>query len=626
MRIETTFSESFDRLYNKINSTDTGKSLLEIDGVSRTALDIGQMSHLYFTDNLPDVTIDANANADNEISPNNFGSEIVKGIQKIEGYFLLHRYAERRFGTEYADLLIRSIIDGNIYFHDASGVGVNQPYCMATSTTMIMCEGRPYGQLKSLPPKRADSFIAQCIEFTMDMSQSWCGAIALSDLITNYAWYAKNEELSDKKIINDLQKLIHTVNNSFRVGGQSPFVNVSIFDMPNLRKLFEYHVYPDGTSPDFDFIMHIQKIFCEWFSMGDPATGHPYRFPIATANLSLDDNKNILDKEFLDFVSEVNCRTGCFNIYANTGEKIASCCRLLNDKSRMPARFDSFSNGGLNLGSHRVVTINMPRLAILSNGDVELFYETLDKRLQEVRDLLLVHREEILQRRIKQGFLKFYYPLKWFSLDRMFSTIGIIGIYEMCHFMKLDIKSVEGCQFVRDVLTYIETFAKETSETTGHSFNVEEIPGESVATKFVQKDKIIFGPDVVPFELYSNQYIPLIADAPLPDRIKLTGKFQDILSGGGILHLNIADQIKEPSTMKHLIEYAVQNGVSHLAVNYGFGCCENDHVTICGNSDKCQICGSNITSHMTRIVGYFTKTDAWGKVRREYEFPKRVFS
>ena len=111
MRIETTFSESFDRLYNKINSTDTGKSLLEIDGVSRTALDIGQMSHLYFTDNLPDVTIDANANADNEISPNNFGSEIVKGIQKIEGYFLLHRYAERRFGTEYADLLIRSIID-----------------------------------------------------------------------------------------------------------------------------------------------------------------------------------------------------------------------------------------------------------------------------------------------------------------------------------------------------------------------------------------------------------------------------------------------------------------------------------------------------------------------------------
>jgi ribonucleoside-triphosphate reductase len=118
----------------------------------------------------------------------------------------------------------------------------------------------------------------------------------------------------------------------------------------------------------------------------------------------------------------------------------------------------------------------------------------------------------------------------------------------------------------------------------------------------------------------------LILDASLPERIELTGHFQDILSGGGILHLNVQDRIEDPSVMKHLVEYAVSKGVSHMAVNYGFGECEQGHVTVCGNSEKCSVCGSPIVSHMTRIVGYFTKTEAWGRVRREFEFPRRVFS
>ena len=625
MRIDTTLSETFDEIYNKLNQKEYGKKLLEIDGISRRALDVGEMSQLYFTNNLADISVDANANADSEISPNNYGAEIVKGIQKISGYFLLHRYAERRFGTERANHLIKSILFGDTYFHDSSGTGVQQPYCMAVSTLMLMFEGRPYGQLHSMVPKRADSFISQCIEFGMDCSQAWCGAIALSDILINYAWYAEKEQLSDSRIINDLQRAVHTYNNNFRVGGQSPFINISIFDMPNLIKLFSNHTYPDGTTPNFEYVMHIQKLFCSWFSNGDPVSGSPYRFPVVTINFQVSDEHKIIDQEFLDFISEVNCRTGCFNIYANTGNKIASCCRLLSDRAQLP-RTDSFGNGGTNLGSHRVVTINLPRIAIKSSKDTSKFYELLLHQLEVCRDLLLVHREEILQRRINQGFLKFYKPLGWFSLSRMFSTFGIIGVYEMCYFMGLDIQSKEGCNFVRDVLTFIEDFAQKTSRETGHSFNVEEIPGESVATKFAQKDKILFGAETIPFELYSNQYIPLIVNASLPERIKLTGLFQDILSGGGILHLNIQDRITDPSIMKHLVEYAVSNNCSHLAVNYGFGECEQGHVTVCGNSDTCSICNSRITSHMTRIVGYFTKTSSWGKQRREYEFPRRIFS
>ena len=626
MKLETTFSESFDDLYNKINQTEQGKKLLDIDGINRPSLDIGNMSHNYFTNNLTEITIDANANADGSISPNSYGSEIVKGINKLEGYYLLHRYAEKRFGTARSNDLIRSIIYGDIYFHDASGVGIQQPYCMAISTLMLMYEGRPYGQLHSLPPKRSDSFIAQVIEFTMDCSQEWVGAIALSDILINYSYYAKKEKLDDYRIINDLQKCVFVFNNQFRVGGQSPFVNISIFDHPNLIKLFENYTFPDGSKPDYDYIMHIQKLFCNWFSLGDPKYDHPFRFPVITVNFQIDSNRNIIDTEFLDYISDINCKKGTFNIYANTGEKIASCCRLLSDKTRMPARADSFGNGGLNIGSHRVITINLPRISIKSNNNIPEFFNILYETLTKCRDLLQVHREEIIHRRINQGFLKFYNPIKWFTLSRMFSTIGIIGIYEMCEFLNMDITTSDGQTFVKRVLEFIEEFAIKTSKETGNSFNVEEIPGESVATKFVQKDRILFGQDKIPFELYSNQYLPLIANVSLPDRITITGKFQDILSGGGILHLNISEQITDPQIMKKLIMYSVSKGVSHLAINYGFGICENGHTTICGNSPKCSICNSNISSHLTRIVGYFTKTDSWGRQRREYEFPRRRFS
>ena len=624
MRLETTFSESFDDLYNQYNRSESGKKLLSTEGIDRTSLDIGAMSRKYFTENLSDISLDANSNSNDEISQNNYASEIVKGLSKLNSYYLLYHYATGRFGQEHATELLTSILDGNIYFHDAASAQI--PYCMAYSTSFIMFDGRQYGQLYSLPPKRANSFLAQVTETTMDLSQSYAGAIAISDLIVNFCYYAQKEQLDDYSIINLFQQFIHVMSNKFRVGGQSPFTNLSIFDRPNLQKVFASHVYPDGSKPDIEYIIHVQKIFAEWFAKGDPVSGLPYRFPIVTLNISCDENKNIIDQEFLEWVSNVNLAKGTFNIYVNSGEKIASCCRLVNDESRMPARVDSFGNGGLNLGSHRVVTINLPRIAIKCNNDINKFFTILETHLKECRDLLQVHREEILQRRIDQGFLRFYKPLGWFTLSRMFSTIGIIGIYEMCEFLNMNITTSDGQNFVKRVLEFIEAFAIQTSQETGNSFNVEEIPGESVATKFVQKDRILFGQENIPFELYSNQYLPLIANVSLPDRITITGKFQDILSGGGILHLNISEQITDPQIMKKLIMYSVSKGVSHLAVNYGFGICENGHTTICGNSPKCSICNSSISSHLTRIVGYFTKTDSWNHQRREYEFPRRRFS
>ena len=647
MKINLTFSETFDIWYSNYANNKQGKDLLRAEGIHPDQLDVGNMSHKYFTQETCDMSVDANANSNEEHSYNNYYAEITKGLHKIEGYYLLFRYAEKRFGTDYAMDLMDSIVQGDLYFHDPTKIQV--PYCYAYSTQFIMLYGRPYGQLYSVPPKRSDSFMAEVTETTMDLSQEFAGAIAMGDIIVNLCYYLKKEgygvledgayrfNLAEQSYVKNLfQKFIHVMNNKFRLSGESPFTNISIFDRGKLGTLFDGYHYPDGSTVDYDYVLAVQELFMDLFHLGDPTTGLPYRFPVVTINFDVekDEEGNLVpvDKEFAMKAAHYNRPKGAFNIYPTSGTKVASCCRLSNDFDRMKARQDSFGNGGLNIGSHRVVTVNLPRVALdtqeiiaydFSNAE-EKFFTILEKRLDQAKDLLLVHREEILRRRIEKGFLKFFDPnqVGWFNLEGMFSTFGITGVYEMCKYLGYEITSKEGEEFVSKVLTFIEDYADKVSKETGHSFNVEEIPAENTGTKLAYKDNLLYGTDC---KLYSNQFVPLMADVPVMDRLELEGKFMSKLSGGAITHINVLSEIDTDEKMYKLMLAAMSKGVEHFACNYGFNECEDGHVSIGGNQlDYCPICNKPIKDHITRVVGFFTRVSKWSAVRKE-EFTKRTF-
>ena len=106
--------------------------------------------------------------------------------------------------------------------------------------------------------------------------------------------------------------------------------------------------YPDGSNPNVELIYGVQKIFCEWFRHGDPVSQFPYRFPIVTLNLRIDENRKIIDQEAFEYFSAINLEKAAFNIYISSGNKIASCCRLISDLD--VAGTDSFGNGGVSLG------------------------------------------------------------------------------------------------------------------------------------------------------------------------------------------------------------------------------------------------------------------------------------
>jgi ribonucleoside-triphosphate reductase (formate) len=608
--------DSFKKLYASMDS-----HIMDLEGISEKKLDPSRISEEYFKADVKDVTVDDNANhLQDGISFGNYASEVAKSNLKLIGYHDIYQLLLLEHGQETADKIMRSLWDGDLYVHDSTALQV--PYCWALSIESILRRGNFWGQLQSYQPKRATSFIDQVKEVVIEVAQEIAGAVAISDLFIGYSYFVKLEHLDiqnpvhRKKIENDFQSLVHTLNKKMRPCHQSPFTNISIFDRPNLEVLFKDYTFPDGSHPDFDVIEEIQKIFCDWFHLGDPATGVPYRFPIVTLNLRVDEHGNVLDKKALEYFTDINLPKGCFNIYISSGNKIASCCRLTNDLDLAGA--DSFGNGGISLGSHRVVTINLTRLGTKAQSYNE-FMDLLREQLSRAEKTLVAHRK-LLYKRLDEGFLPFVRRGLIF-MPRLFSTFGINGVYECVEQMGHSIMSEQGKQLAFSILQEIKDYATACSKKHGSPFNVEQVPAESLAIKLALKDKHLFNLD---YNIYTNQFVPLWVDCDVVDRMRLDGAFSKVLTGGGISHLNFGERLTHRNQMKTLIECAIKYGCEHFAINYNYCRCENKHTTISTQTTLCPLCAGKIIEQYTRIVGYLTPVSSWNRGRRE-EHATRVF-
>jgi len=792
------FPQKFCDLYNEYRDDPLKLEMLNVEGIAPDNMDIPVQSKKFFKNRVADVSIDANANANSDDvdnkNPSSYTSELEKGMFKLQGYYLMWRELEKEHGSERASELMRRVWDGDLYIHDASGAMIQTYYCYAFSTQKIMYEGRPWGQLHSVPPKRADSFMAEVSESVMDMSQQQAGAVAITDIIVNLAYYAKKENLSDKKVLNELQKFIHIMNNKFRISFQSVFCNISLFDRNNLRVLFDGYTYPDFTPVDVEYVMHLQSVFLDFFSKGDPSTGLPYRFPVVTATYLNDaDHGYPLDDDFLKDLCKATFKNGATNIYiSNDMGKIASCCfsgdtmvnyayelntdtildrsgdqtgfylkpfkdayekdndkivytkyrgkwnksklirvpytksfikittddgethrmtydhlnptpkgdiradmlrkgdlilyrdmpearaeeidlwkdnlsgdyytrvtdttieeqkdgyaycfevlegepyfqlasgmvthncRLINDFKLLKGG-DSFGNGG-QIGSHRVVTINLPSISLFAKGDKEVFKTLLNDRLNDTHDLLKAHRS-LINKRAKNGFIPFVNRGYIDINTQLFSTVGLNGVYEAMLFLtgeKMH-EHAETESFAKEIFKGIKQATYRWIDEEGLPYNIEQVPAESLAPKNAYKDALRFGADAQPLPLYSNQFIPLWVDVDIHTRARMDGEFSKSLTGGGITHFNMDQPFASAEEMYNSVLYNIKVGNEHFAYNFNRQICEDNHVTIGHNQGKCPECGKPIVDNFTRIVGYFVPVSSWNKIRREIEHGLRVF-
>lgn len=623
MYIKTTYDSEFEDLIMHLRSKYSSK-LFDLEGIGEQT-DLSLFSKKFFStkSNIADKSVDSNANVD-DTSIIAYENELPKPFFRLNSLYLMWKYMRRLYNHQTANLAVEAQLTGDIYINDF--VGINKPYCYNFSTYDIMINGLPFvNKIISKPPKHLSSFIGQLIHFAVYASNSVLGAVGLADVIIVSSYYVDkmfkentgvSEEYLWRQVKQEYQSFIYSCNQPFRGGVQSGFYNISIFDDNFLDKMCSEYIFPDGTTPDKNLIKSLQELYIDL--MNETLSHTPLTFPVVTACFSIDENSNIIDETFLEMISLKNKQFGFINNYCGETSTLSSCCRLRS--STKNEYFNQFGAGGTKIGSLGVVTINIPRLAIKSKYNEELFVNDL-KLFTDLAIKINNTKRHLLKKRIDSYSLPLY-NLGFMDLNTQYSTIGVMGLNEACECMNLNILNSDGQNFINLILDTINTLNDQSIKKYNAPHNMEQVPAENSAIKTAQKDKLLGYQDK--YDLYSNQFIPLTVDADLLDRIKIQGLFDSKMSGGAIAHLNIEQQIQDERLIANLIKICAKFGVVYHAVNYNIQKCSNSHMTV-GKNYNCSICGMPITDDFTRVVGFLVNTKNFHQIRREQDYPNRVF-
>jgi hypothetical protein len=222
-------------------------------------------------------------------------------------------------------------------------------------------------------------------------------------------------------------------------------------------------------------------------------------------------------------------------------------CRLRSDKTN--EYFNSFGSGSSKIGSLGVVTLNLPRLAIKYKKDKFKFYNEL-KNLVNVASKINNAKRKLVQKRVDTGNHPLY-SLGFMDIDKQYSTVGINGFNECIQILGENILTEEGTEIGLKIIDTINEENDRCAKYYKTAHNTEQIPAETVSVKIAAKDRLLKYQNE--YQLYSNQFIPLVTNANMLDRIRLQGVFDSHFSGGAIAHINVDTEIEDEKQIENLI-------------------------------------------------------------------------
>jgi ribonucleoside-triphosphate reductase len=410
-----------------------------------------------------------------------------------------------------------------------------------------------------------------------------------------------------------------------RDGIQSAFVNTSIFDGEYFDALFGGSSFPNGEFmiDHKEGIMKFQKWFLEEMK-AIKDRGNMFTFPVNTISLLKKDGK-FVDEEFARWACEHNRKWNDSNFFVDDSvTSLSNCCRLKSNIKDL-GYFNSIGGTALKVGSVKVSTINLARLALETNSEKE-YLAVLKQRLIVNLNALHVVRN-ILKKNVERGLLPNFQD-GLIDFEHLYNTIGINGIYEtMVKFGYVDrdelgntIYKPEAYAFGEKILRLIKETGQEYQKDKDYKVNAEEVPGESAASKFLIADSLLFdGRANHELPLYGNQWIPLGIKTTIQERIKICSKFDEYCDGGSICHLNLDAAIPTKKLAWDLLNYVTDQGVKYFAFTGKLSQDEDNHLFY---GETCPECGKKKVAEFARIVGFYTKTASWSKERKE-EFAMR---
>lgn len=628
MNIELKLNPDFERTLDSLR-TEFGSDFEYINGIHPSQLDYSEFIDKFVkNDTLADTTTDPNANA-NHKDIRSFMTEKGKSSDKLFGLNKIFMEIKKKWGIRTAKEWLRQEYTKGFYLND-SHTASYFPYCWANDLTRLATEGLFFlNKYNNQAPRHLTTYFDDVIEFVSFLSNRQSGAVGLPNVLV-WAYYFWKKDVENGFYMKspsyylrqNFQKFIYRLNQPFLRIDQCAFTNVSIFDRKYLESLFGGMEFPDGTFAIdcVEELIDFQKVFMEVVS--EIRSDQMFTFPVLTYSLLYVDGK-FQDEDFAKWCSDHNIKWSDSNFFISDNVGVLSnCCRLLSDTKKLDVFINSIGGTALSVGSCRVSTINLVRIAYESKGNQSKYLKILkDRTLLDCKALYSMRH--IIKRNIEKGLLPNYQDGA-VELDKQFCTIGILGLYEAVDLFGLintdefgnKSYSEEGIKFAIEILNTINE-VKDNFECD-FSFNVESIPGENCAGTICTADNLLYEQDK--YYIYANQWIPLKEKCTIEEKCRLGSIFDKLCGGGCIAHINIEGRFPTKEAAWDMLNYVASKGVIYSAFNTKISVCSDGHSFI--GTDICPRCGKPVADKFTRVVGFYTPVSSYQKVRKR-EFDER---
>ena len=630
MNINVRLNKNFTTAFNRMQA-EYGEEFSKLNGFGDS-----QLSYTDFIDNfvdtetVADASVDGNANVGHKDIVT-LMNEMPKPHQKLLAFNKIYYEINKKYGFKAANRWLELEWTKALYMHDAN-TSTFKPYCYSYDLKRLAEEGLFFIEgFNAEPAKHLVTFVDFVKEFINYTSNRTSGACGLANLIPYmyYFWdrdvkagyYTISPEAYAKQ---NIQRFIYAVNQPcVRDGMQSAFTNTSIFDHAYLEALFGGAEFPDGAFmiDEIEGIMDFQKLFLK--TMSEIRSKNMFTFPVNSISLLRSKDGKFADPEFAEWACGHNMIWYDSNLFIDDSvTSLSNCCRLKSNIDDL-GFFNSIGGTALRVGSVKVSTINLARLALEHNNEKDYLIALRDVCETNLQALDCVRH--IIKRNVDKGLLPNYQD-GLIDITTQYNTIGVMGIYEAIKsfgYLTVDefgntFYTEEAFAFGKKIFDVIHNTKSQFGLDKDYMINVEAIPGEQCASKMQKADTMLYPDKVVDdLPLYGNQFIPLGFKTTLQERIRIAAAFDEFCNGGSILHANIEGPFASFEQAWDMLNYIADQGVTYFAFNTKIQACKHNHAFY---GTVCPECGCPVETEYTRIVGFYTPVKTYSKERKaEYK-------
>ncbi|WP_261024565.1 anaerobic ribonucleoside-triphosphate reductase [Streptococcus mitis] len=483
---------------------------------------------------------------------------------------------------------------GDIHYHDLD----YSPYTPMTNCCLIDFKGMlengfKIGNAEVESPKSIQTATAQISQIIANVASSQyggCSADRIDEVLSPYAEKNYQKHLKDaeewvlpdkredyawqktqKDIYDAMQSLEYEINTLFTSNGQTPFTSLG---------------FGLGTNR---FEREIQKAILNIRIKGLGSEHRTAIFPKLIFTLKRDLNLEEGTPNYDIKQLALECATKRMYPDVLSYDKIIE----LTGSFKVPMGCRSFLQGwkdenGVEVNSGRmnlgVVTVNLPRIALESEGDINKFWEIFNERMNIAEDALVYRVERTKEATPANAPILYQYGAfghrlgKEESVDQLFKnrratvSLGYIGLYEVAtvFFGNNWEHNPEAKEFTLDIIRDMKRRVEEWSDQYGYHFSIYSTPSESLTDRFCRLDTDKFGsiPDITDKEYYTNSFHYDVRKNPTPfEKLDFEKVYPEAGASGGFIHYCEYPVLQQnPKALEAVWDYAYDR-VGYLGTN-----------------------------------------------------------